>query len=95
MPSLFVGIDVARTTLDVCLQPLNQTSHLDNSPAAHRELIQQLQAHAAKPSDMRVVLQSTGGFELSLALALEEAGIEVAIIKPERARSVTCYIWLP
>jgi transposase len=86
MPALFVGIDVARTTLDVCIQPLDQTSHMNNGPAAHRKLIKRLQSLAAKPSDIRVVLESTGGFELSLALALEEAGIEVAIIKPERAR---------
>jgi transposase len=86
MPTLFVGIDVARTTLDVRILPLDQASHLDNSPAAHRKLIQQLQTLTTKPSDIRVVLESTGGFELPLALALEEAGIEVAIIKPERAR---------
>jgi transposase len=86
MSNVFVGIDVARTTLDVCILPLDQTSHLDNSPAAHHKLIQQLQTLAATPSDIRVVLESTGGFELPLALALEIAGIEVAIIKPERAR---------
>ena len=86
MPSLFVGIDVARSTLDVCILPLDRTSHISNSPEAHRKLIKQLQTLASKPSDIRVVLESTGGFELPLALALEEAGIEVAIIKPERAR---------
>ena len=86
MPAIFVGIDVARTNLDVCILPLHQTFRLDNNKKAHRKLVQQLQTLAEKPSDIRAVLESTGGFELPLALALEEAGIEVAIIKPERAR---------
>lgn len=86
MPTIFVGVDVARTTLDVCIQPVDQTSHIPNSAAAHKKLIKYLQTLATKPSDIRVVVESTGGFELPLALALEEGGIEVAIIKPERAR---------
>ena len=86
MPTLFVGIDVARATLDVCIQPPDQTLHLHNTPAGHRLLVKTLRPLAAKTTDIRVVLESTGGFELPVALALEEAGIEVAIIKPERAR---------
>ena len=86
MPTLFVGIDVARATLDVYIQPPDQTLHLHNTPAGHRLLVKTLRPLAAKTTDIRVVLESTGGFELPVALALEEAGIEVAIIKPERAR---------
>ena len=86
MPIIFVGIDVSKATLDICIQPLGQTAKVDNTPIGHRRLIDQLLPLAAKPSDIRVVLESTGGLELPMAIALEEAGIEVAIIKPERAR---------
>jgi len=86
MTTLFVGIDVSKAKLDFCIQPLGETQKVDNTPAGHRRLIDKLLPLAAKPADIRVVLESTGGLELPMAIALEEAGIEVAIIKPERAR---------
>ena len=86
MPTLFVGIDVAQATLDVCIRPGLHTTQFRNTPTDHRRLIENLRPRAAQPADIRVVLESTGGLELPLAIALEEAGIEVAIIKPERAR---------
>lgn len=86
MPTLFVGIDVAQATLDVCIRPGLHTTQFRNTPTDHRRLIENLRPRVAQPADIRVVLESTGGLELPLAIALEEAGIEVAIIKPERAR---------
>ena len=86
MPTVFIGIDVARATLDAHVLPLHQTAHADNTPAGHRELVARFRPLAPRPADIRVVLESTGGFELPVALALEAAGFEVAVIKPERAR---------
>lgn len=86
MPSISVGIDVSQKTLDGRHLPADQPLRADNTPRGHRQLIEQLLALAPKPADIRVVLESTGGLELPIAIALEEAGIEVAIIKPERAR---------
>lgn len=86
MPVHFVGIDVARATLDMCVLPSKQTAHVPNTPAGRQKIIQTLRSLAPNPGDIRVVFESTGGYELPTALALEEAGFEVAIIKPERAR---------
>jgi transposase len=86
MPSVFVGIDVSQAALDVCVLPTEQTLRVPNTPAGHRKLLDALLPHAARPVDIRVVLESTGALELPVALALAEAGVEVAIIKPERAR---------
>jgi transposase len=86
MPSVFVGIDVSQDTLDVRHLPADQAVRVPNTPAGHRQLLDTLLALASRPADIRAVLESTGGLELPAALALEEAGIEVAIIKPERAR---------
>ena len=86
MPTLFVGIDVAKAYLDVSIRPLGQTLRVENTPAGHRQLLLKLRPLAAKPADIRVGLESTGGLELPVAIALQEAGIEVAIIKPERIR---------
>jgi transposase len=86
MPTLFVGIDVAQANLDVSIQPLGKTLRVDNTPAGHRKLIGTLRPLADNPTAIRVGLESTGGLELPVAIALEEAGFEVAVIKPERVR---------
>lgn len=86
MATLFVGIDVSQASLDVSLLPSEQAFRVPNNPAGHRQLLETLLALAARPADIRAVLESTGGLELPAAIALEAAGIEVAIIKPERAR---------
>jgi transposase len=86
MFSTFVGIDVSQKTLDVRHLPVDQAFRVPNTPNGHRQLLDILRPLASLPSDIRVVLESTGGLELPVALALEQAGIAVAIIKPERAR---------
>ena len=86
MPKLCVGIDVAKDNLDVCIQPLGKALRVANTPAGHCELVQVLRPLTAAPADIRVGLESTGGLELPVALVLEEAGFEVAVIKPERIR---------
>lgn len=86
MPTLFVGIDVAQEQLDVCILPLDQTLRVANTAAGRRQLVDKLRSLAANPADLLVVLESTGGLELPTAVALSEATIAAAIIKPERAR---------
>lgn len=86
MPSVFVGIDVSQDFLDTHHLPADEAFRVPNTPPGRRKLLETLLPLAARPSDIRVVLESTGALELPAALALEEAGIEVAIIKPERAR---------
>lgn len=86
MPSFFVGIDVSQKNLDVFIEPIKRAIRFPNTNTGHQQCVKELQSLGVDPSQIRVVLESTGGFELSIALALQEAGIEVAIIKPERAR---------
>lgn len=86
MPSVFVGIDVSKDTLDLRHLPADQTSQVPNTPVGHRQLCDTLRPLALQSSDIRIVLESTGGLEVPIAIALEEAGFAIAIIKPERAR---------
>lgn len=86
MPTTFVGIDVCRAHLDVRVLPADLARRLPNTPAGHRRLVELLLPLAGSPSDLRAVVESTGGLELPAALALEEAGFEIAIVKPERVR---------
>jgi transposase len=86
MPSVFVGVDVSQAHLDVHVLPGDQALRVDNTPAGHRRLVDFVRPFAAAATAIRVVLESTGGLELAAAVALEAAGFEVALIKPERAR---------
>lgn len=86
MPTAFVGIDVSKTHLDLHALPAATAGRLDNTPAGHRQLVDALRPLAPSPGDVRVVLESTGGLELPAALALEDAGFQVVVVKPERVR---------
>lgn len=86
MPSIFVGIDVSKEQLDVHHLPAGTAFQVKNSPAGHRKLVELLTHLHDSPNEIRIVLESTGGLELPAAIALEVAGMQQAIIKPERAR---------
>jgi transposase len=86
MATVFVGIDVSQAHLDIRHLPADQGFRVPNTPHGLRQLVNTLLALAPQTSDIRVVLESTGSLELPAAIALEQAGIAVAIIKPERAR---------
>lgn len=86
MATLFVGIDVAKEMLDITWRPNGQHFRVPNTPQGCDELVTRLLALGAAPADVRVILESTGGLELQAALAVEAAGLQVAIVKPERVR---------
>lgn len=84
MAKSFVGVDVSKAKLDIKVLPSGLTKRVANDPEGHRELVEFLRPHAA--DGLRAILESTGGFELEAALALEAAGFEVAIVRPERVK---------
>lgn len=86
MPTVFVGIDVSQAQLDVHILPLGHALRVKNTPAGHAQLLAKLLPLAASPADIRAVVESTGGLELTVALALEGASVPVAVIKPDRVR---------
>jgi transposase len=86
MPTVFVGIDVAQEQLDVCILPVDRSFRVTNTPDGRRQLVDQLRALPEAPTELLVVLESTGGLELPVALALGEAAIGAAVVKPDRVR---------
>jgi transposase len=78
---LYVGLDIAKDSLQVNLQNLNFSR--PNSALGHRRLIEQLRT-LSEP--LQVVCEATGGYEQALVLALHQAGIPVAIVEPARVR---------
>jgi transposase len=78
----FVGIDVAKETLDVAIYGQEAIRSFANDPSGHQELVAYLQP--LNPT--LIVLEASGGFELELALALLTVGLPVAVVNPARVR---------
>lgn len=79
---MFVGIDVSKDQLDVCVRPENTVRSFGNDETgwtALRELLLPLQAE-------RVVLEATGGYEVALAAVLHAAGLPVVVVNPRQVR---------
>jgi len=84
---VFAGIDVSKTTLQVCIDPtligesLQQFS-VDNIDQAINTLVDRL--HNAKVR--LVVLEATGRYHRRIAGSLLSAGIPTKVLNPQRAR---------
>ncbi|MFO0935955.1 MAG: transposase [Gemmataceae bacterium] len=61
-----------------------QAFRVPNDPAGHRDLLTRI-AHISKV--LRIVLESTGGYEMPVAIVLAEKGLPVAIVNPRRVRN--------
>jgi transposase len=83
---LYVGIDVAKATLQV---RLGGASHnLPNEAKGHARILKLLaRAEAAQPGrKVHVILEATGGYEAALCAALHAAGRTLSVIQPSRVR---------
>jgi transposase len=80
--SIYVGIDVAKAKLDVCLSD-GETWEVPNADCDMNALCERLTA--AHPA--LVVLEATGGYELRVAAALTVAGLPVAVVNPRHVRN--------
>lgn len=80
--SYFVGIDVAKATLDVVWRPGGEHWQVPNNEAGRTALVRRLQA---EPVTL-VVLEATGGWEAPVAAALGTAALPVALINPRQVR---------
>jgi len=78
----FVGIDVSKSTLDVCIEPVTQTFHVVYDEAGIRRTVSRLEE--VKPT--LIVIEATGGLEVRIATELAGKGLPVAVINPRQAR---------
>ena len=83
MAPIFVGIDVSKDHLDVHIRPLGQAFRIPNDPAGHRDLLTRM---ISLSEVLRIVMESTGGYETPVALVLAQAGLPVAIVNARQAR---------
>ena len=78
----FAGIDVSKSTLDVCIEPLGQTLHVAYDEAGIGQTVERLKE--AGPA--LIVIEATGGLEVRIATELASKGLPVAVINPRQAR---------
>ena len=80
--TVYVGIDVSKTCVDVAVRPTGQMWTISNDEPGIREPVSRLKA--LDPA--MVVLESTGGLELPSVAALAAAALPVAIVNPRQVR---------
>ena len=80
---LFVGIDVSKDRLDVHLRPSAETLTVARDGAG----LAQLTVRLATLSPKLVVLEASGGFEITVAAALAAAGLPLAVVNPAQIRA--------
>ena len=77
-----VGVDVSSEHLDVAFGPRRQVRRFHNTAAGLGKLIGQLADLAVEV----VLMEATGGWELALTEALDEASLPVAVVNPRQVR---------
>ena len=82
-PTVFVGIDVSSQAWDIHLLHDGQAWTSKTDPASLKILLKRLKPFAGTS---HIVLESTGGIERPLAIALIDAGHIVSIVNPRQVR---------
>jgi transposase len=78
----FVGIDVSKEHLDVHVRPSGETFTVPRTGAGLEELTRRLGVDLP----LLVVLEATGGFEITVAAALAAAKLPLAVVNPRQIR---------
>lgn len=81
---IFVGIDVSKETLEVALDDRSKTRCIANTEADIAVLTEELKQLSGRMGV--ILLEATGGFEHSVAVALCTAGLAVMVVNPRQAR---------
>jgi transposase len=79
---VFVGIDVAKDRLDVHLLPSGEAFAVPRDHAGLERLV----ARLGQVAPRLVVLEATGGFEITVAAALSSAKLPLAVVNPRQVR---------
>ena len=82
MEQVFVGIDVAKDRLDVHVRPQGEAFAV----ARDGEGLASLTARLGALRPGLIVLEATGGFEVTVAASLAAAGLPLAVVNPRQIR---------
>mgnify|MGYP006299030287 FL=1 len=78
----FAGIDIAKHTFDLALEPQQKIHQFDNDAQGVGQCCRLLQ----KLEPELIVMEPTGGYETKLHIRLQEAGLRVAVVNARRIR---------
>jgi transposase len=78
----FVGIDVSKDTLDVCVLPGGECRQFTNDSPGRGKLV----AHLKSLPACLIVIESTGGYERACLLAVQDADLAIALVNPRQTR---------
>jgi len=79
---IFIGIDIAKDTIDISVLPSGDNWSVGTTPAELSETVDRLVA--LKPTN--IVMEATGGYETRLAALLITTGLPVAVVNPRQVR---------
>ncbi len=80
--SFYVGIDISKTRLDVHVRPTGTAFSVSRDPDGLADLVKRLLF--LMPT--LIVLEATGGFEITVSAALAGAGLPLAVVNPRQMR---------
>jgi transposase len=79
---VFVGLDVAKVTLDVAVRPTGERWQVENDDAGIAELV----ARLGRLTPTLLVCEATGGYERAVVAAMAAAGVPVVVANPRQVR---------
>jgi len=81
-PIRFVGVDVSKERLDVCVQPGGELRAFTNDASGQAALVEMLRQLPC----CAIVIESTGGFERPALFAMQDADLRVTLVNPRQIR---------
>lgn len=72
----YAGIDIAKHGFDLAFEPKRKLQHFDNNAKGIAQCCKQLKRRKPK----LIVMEPTGGYEVALLIALQDAGLDVAVV---------------
>ena len=80
---MFAGIDVSKAKLDIAIQPTGEIFQVQNNTSGITQLVDRF---LLEPPAL-IVLEPSGGYEISVVLALNQAKLPVALIHANRIKN--------
>lgn len=79
---IYVGVDVSKDNLDICIEPLGKIFRIANSKEAIEKFVKKL----PKCDEVKIACESTGGYEKLLDKILSKYGMHLWIVDPRRIK---------
>lgn len=84
--SFFVGIDIAKAHVDLCIRPLEIEHRFANTAEGLHDLRAFLAQHGVIAEGALVLVEATGGLQATTVAELTAAGYDVVVINPRQIR---------